>query len=81
MEEIKNKVIKILDKYIFDKTIWDRIPENPRIIFDLKINSARIVDIIIDIEEEYDLEFDNKSLQKSITLNDIIEVIRTKTGK
>jgi acyl carrier protein len=78
MEEQRDKVIKILDKYIFDKTIWKTATVNPRIISDLKINSARIVDIIIDIEEEFDIEFDNKSLQKAITLNDILSIIQTK---
>ena len=80
MEEIKNKVLKILDKYIFDKSIWKTAPENPKIIADLKINSARIVDIIIDIEEEFDIEFDNKSLEKAITLNDILSIINKKKG-
>ena len=78
MEEQRDKVIKILDKYIFDKTIWKTAPENPKIISDLKINSARIVDIIIDIEEEFDIEFDNKSLQKAISLNDILSIILAK---
>lgn len=78
MKEIKDKVLKILDKYIFDKTIWKSAPENPKIIADLKINSARIVDIIIDIEEEFDIEFDNKSLEKAISLNDIISTIDQK---
>ena len=80
MDEIKNKVLKIIDKYIFDKSILKTIPKNPKIIADLKINSARIVDIIIDIEEEFDIEFDNKSLQKAITLNDILEIIHIKKG-
>lgn len=78
MEEIKNKVIKILDKYIFDKSIWKSVPENPRIIADLKINSARIVDIIIDIEEEFNIEFDNKALEKAMSLDDILTIIKEK---
>ena len=78
MEELKNKVLNILDKYIFDKSIWKVAPENPKIVADLKINSARIVDIIIDIEEEFDIEFDNKSLEKTMTLNDIIAIINEK---
>jgi acyl carrier protein len=79
MEEIRSKVLKILDKYIFDKSIWKTVPENPKIIADLKINSARIVDIIIDIEEEFDIEFDNKSLEKALTLENIINIINEKS--
>ncbi len=79
MEEIRSKVLKILNKYIFDKSIWEKVPENPKIIADLKINSARIVDIIIDIEEEFDIEFDNKSLEKALTLDNIINIINEKS--
>lgn len=79
MEDIRNKVLTILDKYIFDKSIWKTAPENPKIIADLKINSARIVDIIIDIEEEFNIEFDNKSLEKAMTLENIIDIINEKS--
>jgi len=79
MEEIRSKVLKIIDKYIFDKSIWNTVPDNPKIIADLKINSARIVDIIIDIEEEFNIEFDNKSLEKAMTLENIIDIINEKS--
>jgi acyl carrier protein len=81
MEEIKSKVIKILDKYIFDKKIWETAPENFRMIEDLKINSARIVDIVIDIEEMFDIEIDNKTLQNLKTINDIVSIVIAKQGK
>ena len=80
MEEIRNNVLKILDKYIFDKKVWDNAPDNFRVIEDLKINSARIVDIVIDIEEMFDIEIDNKTLQKIKTINDIIQIIEEKQG-
>jgi acyl carrier protein len=78
MEDVKTKVLKILDKYIFDKSIWKNVPDNPKIIADLKINSARVVDIIIDIEEEFNVEIDNKTLEKAISLNDILTIINEK---
>ncbi len=78
MEEIKTQVTTILNKYIFDKKVWDSAPENPKIIENLKINSARIVDIVIDIEELYNIEIDNKSLEKIKTIQDIINVIQEK---
>jgi acyl carrier protein len=78
MENIKNKIISILKKYTFDKKIWENIPENPDITKDLKINSARIVDIILDIEEEFKIEIDDKSLEGIKTINDAESVISKK---
>jgi len=79
MHQNKEKVIAILSKYIFDKKILENIPENPKIIDDLKINSARIVDVILDVEEAYDIEIDDSSLKKIKTLDDILTVIENKT--
>jgi len=76
--ETKIKVKEILNKYIFDKSIWDTAPENPNIIKDLKINSARIVDIVLDIEDQFDIEIDDESLENIFTLNDIIDIIAKK---
>lgn len=78
MEEIKAKVIAILDRYVFDKKLWSSNPESQRINEDLKINSARIVDIVIDIEETFDIEVDNKTLERIKTVNDILAIIQEK---
>ncbi|HBX51864.1 MAG: hypothetical protein A2275_13905 [Bacteroidetes bacterium RIFOXYA12_FULL_35_11] len=81
MDTIKNEVKEILNKYIFDKKIWTNAPENPRIILDLKINSARIVDIVLDVEEKYGIEIDDKALEKIITVEDVINTIKLKADK
>lgn len=81
MNPVKKEVTEILNKYIFDKKIWDKCPENPRIIADLKINSARIVDIVLDIEEKYDIEIDDGTLEKIITIEDIVKIIDLKKQK
>lgn len=73
-EEVK----EIIRKYAFDKTLVDKADENSRIIADLRINSARIVDIILDIEEKYDIEIDDKSLEKIISIKDAISIISEK---
>lgn len=73
-EEVK----EIIRKYAFDKTLVDKAEENSRIIADLRINSARIVDIILDIEEKYDIEIDDKSLEKIISIKDAMSIISEK---
>ena len=51
MEKIENEIVEILQKYTFNKDVWKDFNVNSKITSDLKINSARIVDIILDIEE------------------------------
>lgn len=79
MHSNKDKIIAILSKYIFDKKVLETIPDNPNIIQDLKINSARIVDVVLDIEETFNIEIDDKSLQKLKTVEDILSVVESKT--
>ncbi len=75
---LKNDLIEILKKYAINKKIFENLPENPHIINDMKINSARLVDIVIDVEEKYNIEIENENLKKLIRLNDIINLIETK---
>jgi len=79
MNNLLNEVKEIIRKYAFDKALVDKADENSKIILDLKINSARVVDIVLDIEEKYDIEIDDKSVEKIITLKDAISVISEKT--
>ena len=80
-EEIRSQVVEILNKYIFDKSLWDKAPENPKIISDLKVNSARVVDIVLDIEEKYGIEIDDASIEKIITVEDAVSIITGKLAK
>jgi len=78
MDNLFNEVKDIIRKYAFDKKLVDEATEKSRIIADMKINSARIVDIVLDIEEKYNIDVDDKSIQKINTLADAVDVIRQK---
>lgn len=75
---IKTQVLKIIEKYAFNKYLVKEALDDSRIIADLKINSARIVDIILDIEDQYNVEIDDKSIEKMIRVKDAVEIILNK---
>jgi acyl carrier protein len=52
MEELK----KVLKPYTEDKNLLSGLNEQTNLITDLKINSANLVDIIIDAESKYNIE-------------------------
>ncbi len=80
-QEIKEKVIDILKKYTRREEVWENFNENSDILNDLKINSARLVDIILDIEDEFDLEVEDEAMDRIHTINDVVEIIAEKTNK
>ena len=79
MGELKKEIIDILSNYAFDKKVLTNASEDSKIHKDLKINSARIVDIVLDVEEKYEIEVEDRELEKIITIGDVINIIRKKS--
>ena len=79
-EQLLKEVWEIIEKYSFDQGKWDKRSRKARIIQDLGINSARVVDIIIDVEEKFDVEIEDESLESISTFNDIVEILKKKMG-
>jgi acyl carrier protein len=77
-ETVKTEVLAIIEKYAFDKNLVRQAQDHSRIIADLKINSARIVDVILDIEDLYQIDVDDQSIEKMITVQNAVEIILAK---
>ena len=55
--------------------------ENTDFINDLKINSANLVDVILDIEEAFDIVIDNASMERMLNVQSALEIIETKLAE
>ena len=55
----------------------DSITEDTTFVDDLGADSLDIFQIIMGIEEEYDIELDNESVEQIQTVGDAVEAIRT----
>lgn len=55
----------------------DSIIEDTTFVDDLGADSLDIFQIIMGIEEEYDIELDNESVEQIQTVGDAVEAIRT----
>jgi acyl carrier protein len=71
----------IVKPYIQDEVAFKNLNEETDFINDLKINSANLVDVILDIEDKYDIELDNESMDKMLNVKAALEVINTKISK
>ena len=69
---------KVVAPFTEDKEALENLNENTNLLSDLKINSANLVDIIIEAEYQYKIEIDNDSAEKMITVKDCIDVILSK---
>lgn len=77
-EELITSLKKIVKPYIQDEEAFKNLSEETDFINDLKINSANLVDVILDVEDEFDIEIDNDSMEKMLSVKAAIEIIETK---
>ena len=76
--EIIEKLKSIIKPYVKDETAFDNLNENTDFISDLRINSANLVDIILDIEEVFDIVIDNQSMERMLDIKTTLSIIETK---
>jgi acyl carrier protein len=77
-EEIISKLTIIVKPYIQNEEGFKNLDEDTDFINDLEINSANLVDIILDVEDEFKIEIDNDSMEKMLSVKATIEVIQSK---
>jgi acyl carrier protein len=75
------KLKAIVKPYIQNQEAFDNLTENTDFINDLQINSANLVDVILDIEEEYSIIIDNQSMERMLDVKSAIEIIETKLSE
>jgi acyl carrier protein len=78
---ILTELKKVLTPYMENKEMLNNINEDTDLIRDLKINSANLVDIIIDAEHQYQIEIDNDSAEKMTNVGNCIDVILSKLNQ
>ena len=77
-EEIIVKLTTIVKPYVQNEKGFKNINENTDFIKDLEINSANLVDIILDVEDEFKIEIDNDSMEKMLSVKETVKIIQTK---
>ena len=80
-ENLINRLKTIVSLYAQNKEALDSINEETDFINDLKINSANLVDVILDVEEEFDIVIDNDAMEKMLTVKASMAVIETKLSE
>jgi len=77
-QELIVSLKKIVKPYIQDEAAFENLSEETDFVNDLKINSANLVDVILDVEDEFDIEIDNEAMEKMLSVKAAIEIISIK---
>jgi acyl carrier protein len=76
--QLIDKLKTIVKPYIQNEEAFDNLTEETDFINDLEINSANLVDVVLDVEDEFEIEIDNDSMEKMLSVKAAIEIIETK---
>jgi acyl carrier protein len=79
-EQITNKFIDILKGYVKDSALLERVTPKTHILKDLKVNSARLVDIIIKCEDVFGTTIDDDEADRIATIGDAVLLIQQKAA-
>ena len=77
-EEAIQKLKEIVKPYVKEANLLESINEDTDFINDLNINSANLVDVVLDVEEVFDIEIDADSMEKMRDVKSALGVIEEK---
>lgn len=73
--EILAKLIEIVRPYSQENTAMEHVSMETDFIKDLKIDSATLVDVVLDVEDAFDISIDNSAMEKMTNVANTIAVI------
>ncbi|WP_298762937.1 phosphopantetheine-binding protein [uncultured Polaribacter sp.] len=77
-EAIITKLTTIVKPYVQNEEGFKNLSEETDFINDLEINSANLVDIILDVEDAFAIEIDNESMEKMLSVKATVAIIQEK---
>jgi acyl carrier protein len=79
---IYQKLKDIITVYLPDDVSADAIKMDTHLVRELNINSAHLVDIILDVEDAFDIQLENEDMEAMQTVQDAMGIINKKrSGK
>jgi acyl carrier protein len=79
--QIMQQLKTIVKPFVANNEAFESIDENTDFIKDLNINSANLVDIVLDVEEAFGIEIDNESMEKMLSVKATLNIIETKLSE
>ena len=79
-KKIFEEMVNILKVYTKDQALLEKATLDTHILNDLKVNSARLVDVIIKCEDVFGITVEDDEADKIRTIGDAVNIIKQKLG-
>jgi len=80
-QELIDRLKTIVKPYIQNEEAFNNLNEETKFIEDLKINSANLVDVILDVEDEFDIEIGDDEMEQMLDVKSSMDIITKKISK
>ena len=77
-QEIRDKVVEILKPYTKNAEALANVTLETNILNDLKVNSARLVDVVLAFEDTFEIEVEDEDADAVQTVGDSVRLIQAK---
>jgi acyl carrier protein len=76
--QVFGKVVEILTPYVKNEAALANIKPDANILDDLKVNSARLIDVVLAFEDEFGIEVNDDEVDSVTTVGDAVNLICSK---
>jgi len=77
-EELFAKVVEILTPYAKNRAVLAAVTPETHILDELEVNSARLVDVVLAFEDQFDIEIADEDVDAVETVADCVALIQQK---
>ena len=79
-QEVMNNVVSILKPFVKAPEALASVSLDTSILKDLKVNSARLVDVVLEIEDKFGITVSDEDADKVKTVGDAVKLILAAKG-
>ncbi|WP_286779417.1 MULTISPECIES: acyl carrier protein [Sphingobacterium] len=77
-EELIGALKPIIAPYTTNEEAFGKLTEETDFMRDLQINSANLVDIVLDIEDQFGIVIENSDMERMLNMGAAVEIIESK---
>ena len=78
--EVFQRVVKIISPFAKNQAALAGVSPGTHILDELKVNSARLVDVVLAFGDEFGIEIADEDVDEVNTVGDAVRLIRSKLG-
>ena len=80
MEDNKhyNTLRELIKPYLPEDVSLDQLTPESHLVGELNINSSHLVDLVLDLEDHFDIRLEDEEMQRMETVGDAVKIIEGK---